>query len=87
MTREVPLYDAKNGLSALIAELETIGGSVIITRHGKPVARLSAVVEEDRGAARTAVAKALIDRLEHDDASVRGPDLQELKEEMDKDRP
>ena len=38
--KEIPLYDAKNGLSALVAEVEPTGESVIITRHGKPAAYL-----------------------------------------------
>lgn len=41
--REVALYDAKNKLSALVQEIEETGGEVIITRHGKPAARLSPV--------------------------------------------
>lgn len=41
--KEVALYEAKNKLSALIQEVEESGAEVIITRHGKPVARLSPV--------------------------------------------
>lgn len=41
--REVALYDAKNGLSALIQEVEETGEEIIITRHGKPAARLAPV--------------------------------------------
>lgn len=39
--KHVPLYDAKNRLSELIAEVEA-GAAVEITRRGKPVARLVA---------------------------------------------
>lgn len=39
--KEIALYDARNQLSALIQEIEQTGGEVIITRHGKPVARLA----------------------------------------------
>ena len=39
--KEVPLHDAKNRLSAIVQEVEETGGEVIITRHGKPVARIS----------------------------------------------
>jgi prevent-host-death family protein len=39
--KEVALYDAKNQLSALIAEVEASGEEIVITRHGKPAARLS----------------------------------------------
>ena len=38
----VGVFEAKNGLSALLDEVES-GGEVIITRRGKPVARLSSV--------------------------------------------
>lgn len=41
--REVALYDAKNNLSALIAEIEASGEEILITRHGAPAARLSPV--------------------------------------------
>lgn len=41
--REVALYDAKNGLSALVQEVEETGEEIIITRHGKPAARLAPV--------------------------------------------
>ena len=38
--KHVGIFDAKTNLSALIEEVEK-GGSVIITRHGKPVAKLT----------------------------------------------
>jgi prevent-host-death family protein len=38
----VGVFEAKNGLSALLDEVEN-GGEVIITRRGKPVARLSSI--------------------------------------------
>jgi prevent-host-death family protein len=41
--KEVALYEAKNKLSALIQEIEETGGEIVITRHGKPAARLSPV--------------------------------------------
>lgn len=41
--KEVALYEAKNKLSALVQEVEQTGGEIIITRHGKPAARLSPV--------------------------------------------
>lgn len=51
--KTVPLYEAKNRLSELIADIEA-GASIEITRRGKPVARLVAIGEprpadEDRG--------------------------------------
>ena len=38
--KEIGLYDAKSKLSALIAEVEASGETVMITRHGKIVAEL-----------------------------------------------
>lgn len=38
--REVALAEAKNGLSALIQEVEETGAEIVITRHGKPAAKL-----------------------------------------------
>jgi prevent-host-death family protein len=37
--KHVGIFDAKTHLSSLVDEVEK-GGEVIITRHGKPVARL-----------------------------------------------
>jgi prevent-host-death family protein len=37
--KHVGMFEAKTNLSALVEEVEK-GGQVIITRHGKPVARL-----------------------------------------------
>jgi prevent-host-death family protein len=39
--REVGVLEAKTRLSALLDEIERTGEPVVITRHGKPVARLS----------------------------------------------
>ncbi|MCW1920974.1 type II toxin-antitoxin system Phd/YefM family antitoxin [Luteolibacter arcticus] len=38
--KEVGLYDAKTKLSALVAELESGGEAIALTRHGKIVAEL-----------------------------------------------
>lgn len=40
--REVGVLEAKTNLSALLDAVERTGESVMITRHGKPVARLIA---------------------------------------------
>ena len=40
--REVGVLEAKTNLSALLSEVERGAGDVMITRHGKPVARLTA---------------------------------------------
>jgi prevent-host-death family protein len=39
MTKHVGMFEAKTKLSALVEEVEK-GGAVVITRHGKPVAKL-----------------------------------------------
>lgn len=50
----VGTFDAKNRLSALLDKVEQ-GEEVVITRHGKPVARLVGVTEDfDRQKARQA---------------------------------
>ncbi|MCL2591673.1 MAG: type II toxin-antitoxin system prevent-host-death family antitoxin [Betaproteobacteria bacterium] len=39
---EVPLFEAKNKLSGLLDQV-AVGEEFLITRHGKPVARLTPV--------------------------------------------
>ena len=39
MTKHVGMFEAKTNLSALVEEVEK-GGNVVITRRGKPVAKL-----------------------------------------------
>lgn len=41
--REIALAEAKNSLSSLIQEVEESGREIVITRHGRPVARLAPV--------------------------------------------
>jgi prevent-host-death family protein len=53
--REVALYDVKNNLSALVAEVEATGEEIVITRHGAPAARLSPVVRARSPEERAAV--------------------------------
>jgi prevent-host-death family protein len=40
MTKHVGMFEAKTNLSALVEEVEK-GGTIVITRHGKPVAKLT----------------------------------------------
>jgi prevent-host-death family protein len=55
--REIGAFDAKNHLGALLDEVER-GGEIVITRRGKPVAKLvPAVRGHDIEAARAAVAR------------------------------
>ncbi|MDR0771362.1 MAG: type II toxin-antitoxin system prevent-host-death family antitoxin [Burkholderiales bacterium] len=58
--REVALFEAKNKLSGLLDRV-AVGEEFLITRHGKPVARLSPVTPTfDRAKAKQA-AKALLE--------------------------
>jgi len=56
--KQVPLYDAKNRLSELLAEVEA-GSTVEITRRGKPVARLVGAELRSEGAKRREIDEAL----------------------------
>ena len=85
--KEIPLHEARNSLSALVAEIEASGESVIVTCHGKPAARLSSAAAEDRGETRATVARRLIEQLERDTPLADGPSWEELESEMDADRP
>lgn len=42
MTRQIGVLEAKTRFSALLDEIENGGEPVVITRHGKPVARITA---------------------------------------------
>lgn len=46
--RTVGVLEAKTNLSALLDEVETTGEAIVITRHGKAVARLSPEREAGR---------------------------------------
>ena len=46
--REVGVLEAKTNLSSLLDAVESRGEEILITRHGKPVARLSAAPETKR---------------------------------------
>ena len=45
--REIGILEAKTNLSALITQIEAEGEAVLITRHGKPVAKLSAATSRE----------------------------------------
>jgi len=49
--REVGVLEAKTNLSALLDEVQQTGEPVLITRHGKPVAQLSAPPKAERAPA------------------------------------
>lgn len=52
--REVGVFDAKTRLSHLLDQVEQ-GDSIIITRHGRPIAQLVPYIEFDRARVRAAV--------------------------------
>lgn len=52
--RQVPVAEFKDNASAWIAAAEA-GEDIVVTRHGKPAVRLSAVVEDRKAAQRAAV--------------------------------
>jgi prevent-host-death family protein len=58
--KEVALYNARNTLSALVAEVERTGEEVVITRHGKPVARLAPARVQRTPEERAALLRSLI---------------------------
>ena len=57
---EIALYEAKARLSALIEQVQATGEEVLITRRGKPVARLVPI--DDSSALETALAHLLTAR-------------------------
>ena len=63
--KQVGIFDAKTHLSSLVDEVEK-GGEIVITRHGKPVAKL---VRADK-----------FDRLTPEQVEKRRQALKELRE-------
>lgn len=77
--REVALYDAKNALSALIQEVEETGQEIIITRHGKPAARLSPAAPPVRRERAAALARLAAIQEEAEKAGAHHPDWLSVK--------
>ncbi len=57
---EIALYEAKARLSAIVEQVQATGEEVVITRRGKPVARLVAM--DDSSALESALAHLLTAR-------------------------
>ena len=74
-------YDAKARLSELLDRVEQ-GEQFIITRHGRPVARLIPEREPDRAAARAAVTRlvALGERLAKRGINLSDAEIRALRE-------
>lgn len=66
--RSVGVLEAKTNLSALIDDVETTGETIVITRHGKAVARLAPEpsARPTRGAELAERARAFRDRQKPD---------------------
>jgi len=82
--REIGAFEAKNTLGSLLNRVEQ-GEEILITRHGKPVARLVPNVERiDRSAAAAAV-----DRIRSRAKALKLGSFQwkRLKAERDRGRP
>ena len=62
MDQSIGAYEAKTRLPALLDRVEK-GETLVITRNGRPVARLVPVVEAARAALPEAEANALIERF------------------------
>ncbi|MCC6920860.1 MAG: type II toxin-antitoxin system Phd/YefM family antitoxin [Alphaproteobacteria bacterium] len=71
--REVALYDAKNALSKLVAEVEAGGEEIVITRHGRPAAKLVAFRREPTLEERKAAGRELLRLREQMAAKFPGP--------------
>ncbi|MDZ4370144.1 MAG: type II toxin-antitoxin system prevent-host-death family antitoxin [Phenylobacterium sp.] len=50
--REVGILEAKTGLSGLVAEVERTGEEIVLTRHGRPAARIVPLRSGDAATAR-----------------------------------
>ena len=82
--QEIGAFEAKNTLGSLLDRVER-GEEIVITRHGKPVARL---VSSDGGIDRAA-AKAAAQRIRAraERLACEGFDWQALKPDRDEGRP
>jgi prevent-host-death family protein len=81
-TLSVGAYDAKTRLSELLDRVER-GEQIVITRHGKPVARLVPEGGHDRAAARAAVARlfALSEQLAERGVNLSAEEIRALRDE------
>lgn len=75
-------YDAKSRLSELLDRVER-GEQIVITRHGKPIARLVPEGGHDKVAARAAVAElfALGEEIRRRGVNLSDEEIRELRDE------
>ena len=81
--REVGVLEAKTHLSTLLDQVERGGEEVIITRNGKPVARLSAAPERLSGAEILAKFDALHERMRMDNPEIDKLTWEEIRDWRD----
>jgi len=81
--REVGVLEAKTNLSALLDSVERTGEPVMITRHGKPVAQLSAPARPGLDQPRKLSGEDLVRKLKAMQARMlaNNPELAELTTE------
>jgi prevent-host-death family protein len=77
--KEIALYDAKNTLSALIQEVEETGQDIVITRHGKPAAKLSPIVVPRMQECTAALARLAAIQADAEKAGAKSPNWRTLK--------
>lgn len=84
------IYDAKNQLSNLVAEVEETGEEIVITRHGKPAARLAPVARRPTAAQTRSVLRRIREnadaRARANPAEARPSTWEDLKSWMEEDR-
>jgi prevent-host-death family protein len=87
-SRQIGAFEAKNTLGTLLDRVEQ-GEEIVITRHGKPVARLVPNVGVDRSRARAAFERIRESaRLLHEQSRDKEPlDWPTLKKWRDEGRP
>lgn len=69
-TDAIPLGKAKQDFFDLVAKVEANGGEVILTRHGKPVAKIVPIGEPQRKKVEFGCLKDLIKSKKEEDFSV-----------------
>ena len=87
--RQVGVLEAKTHLSSLLEAVERGGEEIVITRHGRPVARLSSVPGSERVRRRNGPELAASSKALSEEMARRNPELaritwEELKEMMHK---
>lgn len=58
--RTVNVHEAKTQLSAILVEVERTGGTVVVCRHGKPVADIVPHRQRERGAVHGVMGKIVV---------------------------